>query len=145
MCAEILHSSAARKSQAPNHKTALPPHTFKVKSQRPPTFSSHLFSVLHAVDQNTPTSAERWSNGAKAQRILEAISARYVGIQSQNSERDSKVNIQMSLQLMGILAREDDASSSHNISNWVSQSLSEMMNLCLAFMLLQPSTRGPPT
>lgn len=41
---------------------------------------------------------------------------------------------------MWLFVREDEATSGH-ISNWASPS--EMISLCLAFMLPQPSTRGP--
>lgn len=112
---ESLHSSAASKSQVPNHKTALPPHAFKVKPQHGSTFSTHGFSVLHAVDINTLTSMERWT---ETQRIVEAIWGRNVRSQNQNSKWDSTVNIRLSLHLMWIFARED-AAGAHRSAPWL--------------------------
>lgn len=59
MCSQILHGSAASRSQVPNHKITLPPHTFKVKARHRSSFSPHVVSVL-----NTLRSVERWTNGA---------------------------------------------------------------------------------
>lgn len=83
MGSQILHGSAASRSQVPNHNITLPPHTFKVKARPPRRQCIKHTQVCGTMNERSRKPKESWQHSGP--RTWEPRSRTLLGFSGKHS------------------------------------------------------------